>query len=141
MTQSEKLRGLYFPYARCLTPTFMKQSLLLFDQLVFADPLERRIREAFGYFDMKTGISGHAARDSIRADYAFLEVQGMVQCLNPFPVIRQYDGLMAQAMLCDLRDTEFMRLSSNLEGYAKPSARLARISLSETLAEPDDTSI
>ena len=110
--ESAKLRGLYFPYARCLAPTFIKQSLLLFDQLVFADPLERAIRESFPYYGEKTRRSGHRAWDSINDDYAFLEEQGIVYHLNPFPIIRQYDGLMAQAMLCDLQDAEFMKLSS-----------------------------
>jgi hypothetical protein len=112
MEQSEQLRGLYFPYARCLTPTFMKQCLLLFDQLVFADPLERAVREAFNYSSVKTELSGHRAWGSIKDDYAFLEEQGIVLRLNPSPIIRQYDGLMAQAMLCHLKDSEFMRLSS-----------------------------
>lgn len=110
--ESGQLRGLYFPYARCLAPTFIKQSLLLFDQLVFADPLERAIREAFDYYDAETGHSEHIVWDSIKDDYTFLEEQGIVQQLNPFPIIRQYDGLMAQAMLCDLHDAEFMKLSS-----------------------------
>jgi hypothetical protein len=113
MTKVGQLRGLYFPYARCLTPTFIKQSLLLFDQLVFADPLERAIRESFCYYNTRTGLSGHKAWDSIKDDYAFLEQKGLVQRLNPFPFIGQYDGLMAQAMLCDLQDEAFMRLSSD----------------------------
>lgn len=113
MTETEQLRGLYFPYSRCLASSFLKQSLLLFDQLVFADPLERAVREAFGYYDMKTGLSGHKAWDSIKDDYAFLEKHGIVSRINPFPIIRQYDGLMAQAMLCDLQDSEFMKLSSD----------------------------
>jgi hypothetical protein len=112
VSQPEQLRGLYFPYARCLSPTFVKQSLLLFDQLIFADPLERAIREAFAYYDVKTGLTGHKAWDSIKDDYVFLEEQRIVQQLSPFPIVRQYDGLMAQAMLCDLQDEEFMRLSS-----------------------------
>jgi hypothetical protein len=111
VNQSDQLRGLYFPYSRCLTPTFIKQSLLLFDQLVFADPLERAVREA--YYDVESEHSRHRAWDSIEDDYAFLERQVMVQRLDPIPVIRQYDGLMAQAMLCDLQDPEFMRLSSD----------------------------
>ena len=114
MTEAEQLRGLYFPYSRCLTPVFLKQSLLLFDQLIFTDPLERAVREAFGYYNVKTGLSGHKVWDSIKDDYAFLEEHGIVVRLNPFLIIRQYDGLMAQAMLCDLQDPEFMKLSSDL---------------------------
>ena len=113
MAETEQLRGLYFPYSRCLDPVFLKQSLLLFDQLVFTDPLERAVREAFGYYSMKTGLSGHKSWDSIKDDYAFLEENEIVARLNPFPIIRQHDGLMAQAMLCDLQDAEFMELSSN----------------------------
>jgi hypothetical protein len=113
MAETEQLRGLYFPYSRCLDPVFLKQSLLLFDKLIFADPLERAVREAFGYYSPKTGLSGHRQWDSIKDDYAFLEENGIVVRLNPFPIIRQYDGLMAQAMLCDLQDPEFMKLSSD----------------------------
>ena len=111
MASNAGLRALYFPYARSLDPVFLKQSLLLFDQLVFADPLERAIRESFRYYDQK-GLSGHARWDSIKDDYAFLESEGVLQSVNPFPIVRDYDGLMAQAMLCDLQDERFMQLAS-----------------------------
>lgn len=134
MTEAGQLRGLYFPYARCLTPTFIKQSLLLFDQLVFADPLERAIRESFDYYDTRTGLSDHKAWHSIQDDYAFLERKEAIQWLNPFPFIRQYDGLMARAMLSDLQDETFMKLSSDfasrdywgiLRGKISPDSLLA----------------
>lgn len=106
------IQALYFPYARSLNPEFLKQCLLFLDQLVFADPLERAVRESFCYYNMKTGLSGHHKWDSIKDDYALLEEEGFVRRLNPFPAVRDYDGLMAQAMLCDLQDEGFMRLAS-----------------------------
>jgi hypothetical protein len=112
--QPGPLRALYFPYSYCLAPTFIKQSLLLFDQLVFTYPIERGIREAIGYHNVKTGLTGHIEWDSLKDDYSFLEGTGAALELNPLPPIRQYDGLMAQAMLCDLQDPGFMELCSQL---------------------------
>ena len=113
MSNDMRLRGLYFPYARCLSPTFVKQSLLLFDELVFVDPVERIVREGYFYQEQKRIRPGRPRWDSAEEDYRYLEEEGIIRQLNPFPLIRQYDGLMAQAMLCDLRDPVFMELASN----------------------------
>jgi len=112
MAINKKIRALYFPYARSLDPTFLKHSLLIFDQLLFADPLERAVREAFDYYSVQTGLSGHDKWDSIKDDYAYLEEEGYFERINPFPIVREYDGLMAQAMICDLRDENFIQLAS-----------------------------
>ena len=113
MSNDAPLRGLYFPYARCLSPTFVKQSLLLFDELAFVDPVERIVREVYFYQEQKRIHPGRPRWDTAEEDYRYLEEEGIIRQLNPFPLIRQYDGLMAQAMLCDLQDPAFMELASN----------------------------
>jgi hypothetical protein len=109
----KQLKGLYYPYARSLDPTFIKQNLLLFDQIVFVDPLERAIMDRIGWVD-QAGMSGHKQWDSIKDDYAFLQENGHVEIIWPFPIVRNYDGLMAQSMLCDLQDHQFMDLCARL---------------------------
>lgn len=112
MSTNKKIRALYFPYARSLDPIFLKHALLIFDQLLFTDPLERAIREAFANYSVKTGLSGHEKWNSIKDDYAYLEDEGYFERINPFPVVRDYDGLMAQAMISDLHDENFIQLAS-----------------------------
>ncbi len=106
------LQALYYPYARSLDTLFLKQNLLLFDQLVFWDPVERGIRESF-HVD-RHGKSGVRRWDSIKDDYAYLEEVGAISIVQPFAPIREFDGLLAQAMICDLQDDEFMKAASEL---------------------------
>ena len=42
-----QLRALYYPYARSFDQTFLKHSLLIFDELWFTDPMERGVREIY----------------------------------------------------------------------------------------------
>lgn len=112
MATDYEIRALYFPYARSFDSNFLKQSLLLFDSLSFVDPLERAAREALEYGDPELGFSARARWSRLKDDYAYLESGGFINVIDPFPIVREYDGLMAQAMLCDLHDASFMRLAS-----------------------------
>jgi hypothetical protein len=33
------LKALYFPFSRCLSPLTLKRALLLFDEIIFIDPI------------------------------------------------------------------------------------------------------
>lgn len=104
-------RAFYYPYARTFNRSFLKQAILIFDELWFADPMERVVRETIMYKDSQNQ-SQHKPWDSIKDDYMFLEERGCLRTFNPCTIVREYDGLMAQAMLCDLKDKEFMKLAS-----------------------------
>lgn len=106
-----KLKALYYPYARSFNRTMLKQAILIFDEIWFSDPMERAVREAIMYYD-KTGMTGHDKWNSIKDDYAYLAEKGVFKILNPCPIVREYDGLMAQALLCDIQDKGFMSLAS-----------------------------
>jgi hypothetical protein len=104
---------LYFPYARCTDSNLLKRAILIFDELNFVDPLERRIRETIELADVQLG--GFArAWNLVADDYAFLEREGFLRRIDPSTAISDFDGLLAQALLCDVRDEEFMRVAAQL---------------------------
>ncbi|MCZ7567040.1 MAG: hypothetical protein M5U01_00375 [Ardenticatenaceae bacterium] len=107
-----KLRTLYYSYARSFDRSFLKQVILIFDELWFSDPMERAVRQSIMYYNLRTGETGHKMWDSIKDDYEFLAEKGIFKIFDPCPLVREYDGLMAQAMLCDMQDEAFMRLAS-----------------------------
>lgn len=108
------LRALYFPYARSLDLTFLKQSILLFDQVLFVDPLERVVRENIGYSVAERDWVQADKWRAVNEDYLALLDSGDVATVDSLSLVRQYDGLLAQAMLADRDDAEFIRSAAEL---------------------------
>lgn len=79
--------ALYFPYSRCLDEVALKQAVLLYDDLVFVDPVPRHERDLLytreGIHDKD--IDPKLAQDWMRAEsmYRTLEAERLVRLIDP----------------------------------------------------------
>jgi hypothetical protein len=99
-----KLKGLYYPYSRCVDLEALKKAVLIFDEIYFIDPIERLIRE---YLLDKDGFGNIPM---VSDAYQELEAAGIAIRLNPFPEIRECDKLLFEAAASDEKDEEYRKL-------------------------------
>lgn len=94
---------MYYPYARCYSPVALKQAILLFEELLFNDPLDDEYRRKIMLHvddndsDVPFGWKG------IEDDYAFLVESGVARFLD----IR-IDGPSYRAMVSDSTDPKYL---------------------------------
>ncbi|PKO01267.1 MAG: hypothetical protein CVU42_00210 [Chloroflexi bacterium HGW-Chloroflexi-4] len=100
----KKLKGLYYPYSRCLDEITLKKSLLVFDELYFIDPVERLIREYIGERERFPRIR------HLSEVYEELENAEIAKRVNPFPQIRGCDTLLWEAAATDEKNNDFREL-------------------------------
>jgi hypothetical protein len=83
--------AVYFPFSRCLDDVALKQAVLLYDEIVFLDPVSEDER-AWLYEGGHNGIAGsaprlaHAWRD-VRGHYELLAEAGLVRFVDPTSVL------------------------------------------------------
>ncbi|HEU5383326.1 MAG TPA: hypothetical protein VFV38_48615 [Ktedonobacteraceae bacterium] len=102
-------RALYFPYARSFSHLFLKQALLVFDELWFLDPLERASREAICYYNAHGNTPSSQWNQFIEI-YDQLYEANFVKIFSDFLLIREYDLLLQAAIGSDIADEEFSSL-------------------------------
>ena len=108
-----EIEALYYPYARSFNRAMLKQAILIFDRIWFSDPVDRFFRELFLNPYKKKG-SSLEQWNSIENDYEFLVKKKLVKIFNPKQIIKNYSGLIAQSVICDLKDDDFVQHVSSL---------------------------
>lgn len=129
-TEPDRFRALYFPYSRCLREVDLKRMVLIFDEILFVDPLSQdlahwpgqypipnqgmhirimqdsdRLKE--GYFPvLQRGIGEHEYPFwdwyQIREIYEYLKEKRVVRLVDPAPIVQANDSLLAYALAYDL---------------------------------------
>jgi hypothetical protein len=132
-SMGEKLRVVYYPFSRCLDATSLKRLVLLFDEILFVDPLaedlieppfmfrwrkpDTRIRgrishagqgPAFGVDALENAVL-HQLKDwyNIEPLYEPLVEKGIVRFHNPSRLVKRHDKLLTQAAIADSEDPDF----------------------------------
>jgi len=104
-TLAAPLRALYYPFSRTVNETTLKRAVLLYDEILFVDPVSSRMRGALFR-------SGHAPYtvtaewERIRRLYEVLERVGLVRLVDPAEAVDDpaTGQLIADALHADLRD-------------------------------------
>lgn len=104
-----KLIGLYYPYSRCLDENTLKTAVLVFDEVWFADPLDRAARQQICYYNVR-GSTLFEKWNRLKDKYDLLYDEGAIRIVNPYPILRKYDLLLTAALEADISDPNFMKL-------------------------------
>jgi hypothetical protein len=129
----ERLRVVYYPFSRCLDATSLKRLVLLFDEILFVDPLaedliepsfvfrwrkpDTRVRKRITHAGQGPSVGEdalentllHQLRDwyNIEPLYEPLCEKGIVRFYNPSGLVRRHDKLLTQSAIADSEDPDF----------------------------------
>lgn len=105
--ETAQVRALYYPYSRCFSEVTLKRALLVYDQIVFVDPVHRDISDWSSGSKILPEDSLHiwyrtsstAERPEwrvVRDTYSYLREQGAVALYDPKTIIQNNaDALLA----------------------------------------------
>jgi hypothetical protein len=120
------LRALYYPYSRTVSETTLKRAVLLYDEILFADPMSSRVRA--GLFDIQQHLRylpPNAATalaeewNLVSERYDLLEREGLLRLVDPAGAVEDAatGQLIAYALGADLADPGVRTLFST--GYPR----------------------
>jgi hypothetical protein len=106
-------RALYYPYSRTVNETTLKRAVLLYDEILFVDPMSSRVRA--GMFDVEQQLPYLPANvataiamewEAVSGRYGLLEREGLVRLVDPAGVVEspRTGELIAHALHADLAD-------------------------------------
>jgi hypothetical protein len=114
------LRALYFPFSRCFSPLTLKRALLLFDEIIFVDPIAVDIaydnlgtvvvpRDRMNIIYRSTAMGERRLTPKefdtdrrwvqIRSEYEFLSSKKVVRLFDPSKLVRANGDLLAAASM------------------------------------------
>jgi hypothetical protein len=108
---SAKLSALYYPYSRCVDLSALKLLALLYEEVVFVDPLEENFREFLLSSDKGCQFVPNGVRERWRENqdsWDLLREAGILRTVDPVPVIREHDKLLAASYAADMADDAFV---------------------------------
>lgn len=99
--------ALYYPYSRCLNETALKRAVLLFDELLFVDPVDPAARSALYLREGAAAGGSPALREqwgTAQANYDLLERHGIVRTVDStvLRAARGADALAAGGLALDI---------------------------------------
>jgi hypothetical protein len=109
------LRALYYPYSRSLSATTLKRSVLLYDEILFVDPMSARARnglydpsEHLQYLPPDAASSLASEWLAVRDEYSILQREGLLRLVDPEPTLADpaTGQLIADALGADLAQTD-----------------------------------
>ena len=102
-------KALYYPYSRCVSEETLKRLILVFDTLVFVDPMPDLARKGL--------MRGYSLPQSITSDWQLIESQydllvdkGIVELVNPTEIIKSHDKALTAVFEADMMDDSLWRL-------------------------------
>lgn len=114
------LAGLYYPFSRCVQPTSLKQMLLVFDEVTFADPVDDDQRRAKLFEDLESYDTGFANYQGIDEALPELLRQGCIRRFDPGIHINNR-FLATNSAVDDLSDPNWLQAASNPQKHGMPS--------------------
>lgn len=105
----ESLRALYYPYSRCFDETTLKRMILVFDTILFVDPLPPAIRNTL-LKSMTSPVELTEQWKKYESDYALFFESNILKYVDPTSMVRQYDNLFTAAFASDNSDDDFWKL-------------------------------
>jgi hypothetical protein len=135
-SSADTLEGVYFPFARCFNETFLKASVLAYDRLWFLDPLDRETRSLISTF-RSDGLVYLPDWARWVDTYDQLSEAGAISIVNDFSLYRQFDNLLAAALIADCRDRAFVTTAMDAMNNAGWSIHRSRLPSSSEMADLD----
>jgi hypothetical protein len=88
--------ALYFPFSRCLGEVALKQAVLLYDRLIFIDPVSAEERAVLYAGSLTAPLRMHKTRRSrcqrAEGHYRLLEAEGLVETVDAGKIINLESG-------------------------------------------------
>jgi len=115
-----KLSALYYPYSRCVDLDALKLLAILYEEIVFVDPLEELFREFLISSDKGCQFVPPSVRqrwNENQESWDRLRNAGVVRVIDPLPTIAEHDALLSASYAADMADEEFVNTAER-EGKA-----------------------
>ena len=125
---SSRLSALYYPYSRCVDANTLKLLAILYDEIVFVDPLDDLFREFLLSSDKGCQFVPTAVRrrwNQNQEDWQLLRDRELLRIIDPLPLIHENDQVLAAAFASDMADDAFVRLAEDEGKAAGPWKMLA----------------
>ncbi|MFD8079100.1 hypothetical protein ACFV3E_41430 [Streptomyces sp. NPDC059718] len=112
---AEPFRALYYPFSRTIDETTLKRAVLLYDEILFVDPMSPRVRaglykadEHLPYLPSDVAASLEREWTAVSGRYEVLEREGLMRRIDPSGLVEDQaiGQLIADALGADLADTE-----------------------------------
>lgn len=120
------LSGLYYPFSRCISPASLKQMLLVFEELVFLDPVDDESWRAKLFRDLE--VAEDKRFTHYRGVYNAIPTlfdEGVLRRLSPSGCSQTHAPSTSAAAISDLLDETWLCLASHPERYRMPYRTLA----------------
>jgi hypothetical protein len=118
-----KLSALYYPYSRCVDLEALKLLAILYEEIVFVDPLEELFREFLISSDEGCQYVPESVRQRWNENqeaWKLLHDAGIIRIIDPSPIIKDYDQLLTAAYAADMADEQFAKAASPEENTLGP---------------------
>lgn len=115
-----KLSALYYPYSRCVDLNALKLLAILYEEIVFVDPLEELFREFLLSSDKGCQFVPKSVRrrwNENQENWDRLRGAGVLRVIDPLPSISDHDALLTAAYAADMSDKAFVETAEH-EGRA-----------------------
>lgn len=113
---------LYYPFSRCMSPSSLKQMLLVFDEVNFLDPVDDESWRAKLFEDMATNDDKRFHEfDEVKDHFPILIDKKAVVRLDPNNLKFKLNSQEAvAAVISDLSDSSWTKTASNPAAYGLP---------------------
>lgn len=124
-SMNKVLSGLYYPFSRPIDLAALKQMLLVFESVVFLDPVDDESWRAKLFQDLETEEDQRFAKyQQVSEELTTLFQAGAARRVDPLEVTTLESPLTAAAALSDLLDPQWTTVASNPHVFKMPHRRL-----------------
>jgi len=119
------LSGLYYPFSRPIEIASLKQMLLIFENVVFLDPVDDESWRAKLFQELETQEDKRFAKyQQVHEELTMLFQAGAACLVDPAEVTALESTLTTAAALSDLLDQEWSDIAANPQAFGMPHRRL-----------------
>ncbi|HEX7333461.1 MAG TPA: hypothetical protein VF290_18295 [Pyrinomonadaceae bacterium] len=122
------LSGLYYPFSRPIDIASLKQMLLVFENVVFLDPVDDDSWRAKLFQELETQEDKRFAKyQQVHEELTLLFQAGAARRVDPTEVTSLESPLTTAAALSDLLDQQWSTIASNPQAFSMPHRRLGPV--------------
>ena len=119
------LSGLYYPFSRPIEIASLKQMLLIFENVVFLDPVDDESWRAKLFQELETQEDERFAKyQQVHEELTMLFQAGAARRVDPAEITALEGALTTAAALSDLLDPEWSNIAANPQAFSMPHRRL-----------------
>lgn len=119
------LSGLYYPFSRPIEIASLKQMLLVFENVVFLDPVDDEHWRAQLFKELETQEDKRFAKyQQVHEELTTLFQSGAARRVDPAEITALESPLTTAAALSDLLDQKWSDIAANPQAFSMPHRRL-----------------